>query len=48
MYLKNGNQFCILDNKELRTSLLYEHHDIKISSHLRRKKIYELLVRNYY
>ena len=41
LYLKEGQRFAIPFNKQIRTQLLKEHHDIEISGHVGIDRTYE-------
>ena len=48
LYLKEEQRLAIPINKELRTKLLEEYHDIKIARHLGIDKTYEAIRHNYF
>jgi len=48
LYLKEDQCLAISMNKELRTKLLKEYHDIKIAGHLGIDKTYEAIRRDYF
>lgn len=48
LYLKEGQRLAIPKNKELRTQLLKEYHDIPIAGHLGIDKTYETIRRDYF
>lgn len=48
LYLKEGQRLAIPKDKELRTRLLYEYHDIPITGHLGIDKTYEAIRRDYF
>jgi len=48
IYLKEGNRMAIPSNKQLRTLILQEHHDINTAGHLGIDKTYESISRSFY
>ncbi len=48
LYLKEGQQLAIPKDKELRTRLLQEYHDIPIAGHLGIDKTYEAIRQDYF
>ena len=48
IYLKRDQRLAIPQDKQLRTHILMEHHDIEIAGHLGMDKTIEAITRNYY